>query len=198
MSLRITLILGVFWTPWVGARSNHKVFVKIGVPRNFTIFIGKHLCWSLLLIKLQSIKPATLRKWECNTGVFQWNLQNFREYLLWRTSANDCFCREGHVGQQKFGAGRKKWQESKFLCGWNRWFYELLLWFDEVLLMILVTSLSSHCIVMNFPLNLLCVTLIHIPFFSWEDNISKNQKIKWMCKILQYKKSYWIICWKSY
>ena len=51
---------------------------------------------------------------------------------------------------------------------------------------------------MIFQLNLLHVRLIHIPFFPWEDIISKNQKIKSMCKILQYEKSYLIICWKSY
>ena len=28
-----------------------------GVPENFPIFIGKHLCWSLFLTKLQAFKP---------------------------------------------------------------------------------------------------------------------------------------------
>ena len=30
--------------------------------KNFTIFTGKHLCWSLSLIKLQAATPATLLK----------------------------------------------------------------------------------------------------------------------------------------
>ena len=30
------------------------MFFKIGALRNFAIFIGKHLCWSLFLIKLQA------------------------------------------------------------------------------------------------------------------------------------------------
>ena len=30
------------------------MFFKIGVLENFTIFTGKHLCWSLVLIKLQA------------------------------------------------------------------------------------------------------------------------------------------------
>ena len=30
------------------------MFFKIGVIKNFVIFRGKHLCWSLFLIKLQS------------------------------------------------------------------------------------------------------------------------------------------------
>ena len=46
---------------------------------------------------------------------------------------------------------------------------------------------------MNFPLNLLYVTLIHIPLSPWEDIVSKNQMIKSLHKILQYEKSYWII-----
>ena len=33
------------------------MFFKIDVLKNFTIFTGKHLCWSLFLIK-----PATLLK----------------------------------------------------------------------------------------------------------------------------------------
>ena len=45
-----------------------EVFCKKGVLKDFVNFIGKHLCWSLFLIKLQA-----------------W-------HLFWRTSANDCFC----------------------------------------------------------------------------------------------------------
>ena len=32
--------------------SRSQMFFKIGVLKNFVIFTGKHLCWSLLLIKL--------------------------------------------------------------------------------------------------------------------------------------------------
>ena len=35
------------------------MFFKIGVLKNIALFAGKHLCWSLLLIKLQA---ATLLK----------------------------------------------------------------------------------------------------------------------------------------
>ena len=34
--------------------------VKQGVFKNFSNFTGKHFCWSLLLIKLQVLEPATL------------------------------------------------------------------------------------------------------------------------------------------
>ena len=33
--------------------SRAQIFFKIGVLKNFANFIGKHLCWSLFLIKLQ-------------------------------------------------------------------------------------------------------------------------------------------------
>ena len=34
------------------------MFFKIGVLKHFANFIGKHLCWSLFLIKLQASVPA--------------------------------------------------------------------------------------------------------------------------------------------
>ena len=43
--------------------------VKKAVLKNFAIFKGKHLCWSLPLIKLQAIRPATLQKRDSNTGL---------------------------------------------------------------------------------------------------------------------------------
>ena len=45
----------------------YRCSVRKGTLKNFVKFIGKHLCWSHILIKLQ---------------VWQ---------LFWRTSANDCF-----------------------------------------------------------------------------------------------------------
>ena len=36
--------------------------VKKGVVKNFAIFIGKHLYWNLLLIKLQAFRPQILEK----------------------------------------------------------------------------------------------------------------------------------------
>lgn len=43
----------------------------------------------------------------------------------------------------KFWYGQKNKQELKFWCEWNIWFYEILLWFEEILLVILVFSLYS-------------------------------------------------------
>ena len=46
------------------------MFFKIGVPKHFAIFIGKHLYWSLFYIKMQTRKPAALSKQDSNTGAF--------------------------------------------------------------------------------------------------------------------------------
>ena len=40
-----------------------------GVLKNFRNFTGKHPCWSLFLIKLQVLRPATLLKSNFDTGV---------------------------------------------------------------------------------------------------------------------------------
>ena len=50
------------------ATTRVEVFCKKGALKNFANFVGKHLCWSLLLIRLQA-----------------W-------HLFWRISANNCFC----------------------------------------------------------------------------------------------------------
>ena len=61
------------------------VLWKKDVLKNIVIFIGKHLFWSLFLIKLQAFKPATLIKRNSNTGVFLWIFQTLKEQLFWRT-----------------------------------------------------------------------------------------------------------------
>ena len=44
--------------------------VKKGVFKNFANFIGKDLCWSLILIKLQAFRPPILLKRDSNTVAF--------------------------------------------------------------------------------------------------------------------------------
>ena len=58
-------------------KQSQEVFCKKGVLKNFANFTGKHLWWSLFLIKLPAFRPGTLLKRDSNTGVFQWNLQRF-------------------------------------------------------------------------------------------------------------------------
>ena len=60
-------------------------YFKIGVPRNFPIFTGKYLWWSLFLTKLQFLRPATIFKRDFNAGVFLWILRNFYEQLFYWT-----------------------------------------------------------------------------------------------------------------
>ena len=58
-------------------------FVEKGVLKNFANFSGKHLCWSLFLIKLQAQETANFLKRDSNTVKF---LKLFRKKYL-RTSA---------------------------------------------------------------------------------------------------------------
>ena len=56
-------------------RSSHrKCSIKKAALKDFAIFKGKHLCWSLFLIK--AFRPAILLKRNSNTGVLLRILQN--------------------------------------------------------------------------------------------------------------------------
>ena len=46
------------------------MFFKIGVFWNFTVFTGKHLCWSLFLIRLHAWRPTVLLKRCTSAGFF--------------------------------------------------------------------------------------------------------------------------------
>ena len=64
-SLRISLIRKA-WVDLINAESSHWwCSVKKGVLKSLAKFTGKHLCWSLFLIKLQQIKSATLLMFSC-------------------------------------------------------------------------------------------------------------------------------------
>ena len=45
---------------WGLKKQPSEVLCKKGILKNFAIFTGKQLCWSLFLIKLQALRPATL------------------------------------------------------------------------------------------------------------------------------------------
>ena len=51
------------------------MFYKIGTPKNFAKFTGKHWCWSLFSIKLKAFMPG---------------VRNFFEDLFNRTRLGDC------------------------------------------------------------------------------------------------------------
>ena len=81
-----------------------QMFFKTGVIRNFSLFTGKHLCWSLFLIKLQALQAATLfqpcLKRDFNTGVFLRILQHFQEQLFLENTSNGSFCQFDKVTVQ--------------------------------------------------------------------------------------------------
>ena len=56
------------------------MFFKIGILKNFVIFTGKHLCWSLFLIKLTQ-KTSKKLKHRC----FLVNIAEFLRTLFLRT-----------------------------------------------------------------------------------------------------------------
>ena len=71
--------------------SRLEMFLKIGVLKNFAIFTGKYLCWSLFLINIQTWRPATLLKRDANIAVFLWNLRSFYEHSFSQNTSSGCF-----------------------------------------------------------------------------------------------------------
>ena len=63
--------------PGVHRTSRSQMFFKIVVRKNFANFTGKHLCWS---------RPVILLKRDSNTGIFLWNLLNFKNNFFYRTT----------------------------------------------------------------------------------------------------------------
>ena len=75
----ILTYLTILWTLDIIYRvkvrnSRSQVFFRIGVLKNFAIFTGRHLCWSLFLMKSQAFRPASLLNRDFNIGVFLWIL----------------------------------------------------------------------------------------------------------------------------
>ena len=80
----------------IGLRSSHlSCSIEKTVLKNFAIFTGKHLCWSLFLIKLQDFRPATLLERDSNTDVFLFSCEYCKDfkYLLRKTFTSGCFWR---------------------------------------------------------------------------------------------------------
>ena len=64
-----------------------ELFYKKAVLKSFAIFTGKHLCWILLLIKLQACNSVKKR---LQHSCFPVSIARFLR-TIWRTSANGCF-----------------------------------------------------------------------------------------------------------
>ena len=85
---------------WSVQKQPPVVFCKKGVLKNFSNFTGKHLCRSLFLIKLDAFRATILFKRDSTTGVFQQNLQNFRNTYLEEhlcTTASECSYNGGKI-----------------------------------------------------------------------------------------------------
>ena len=75
-------------------RSSHRrCSAKEGDLRNFAKFIGKHLCQSLFLNKIEDLRPATLLKKRFWRRCFPVNLEKFLRTPFYRTRLGDYFCR---------------------------------------------------------------------------------------------------------
>ena len=61
------------------------MFYKIGLFKNFGKLTRKRLCRSFFLIKLYTIKPATLLKRDFSSDILLWILRNFFKHLFYRT-----------------------------------------------------------------------------------------------------------------
>ena len=93
--------------PWErNYRSSHlQILFKISVLKNFANFTGKHLYWSLFLIKLQIWRLANLLWKDSNTGVMRKKLQkqSFTDILQNRCSKKfSNFHRKIHVSEYLF------------------------------------------------------------------------------------------------
>ena len=61
-----------------------EVFYTKGILKNFAIFTGIHLCWSLF-VKLQAFRHATLLKRYSSTGVFRKYCEYYKYCEIFRT-----------------------------------------------------------------------------------------------------------------
>ena len=67
------------WTSYsyIIRSSVSQVFFNIDILKNFVIFTGKHLCWNLFLIKLQTWRPAAILKRDSNISIFALKIAKF-------------------------------------------------------------------------------------------------------------------------
>ena len=87
-----------------------EVFSEKSIFKNFPKFTGKHLCWSLFLIKLQSrgltpiepiTKPSTITRPE-------------KEEIIYRSSRPEVFCKKGVLRNFVKFAGKHLCQSLSF------------------------------------------------------------------------------------
>ena len=95
---------------------------KIGVLKNFKIFIGKHLCWSHFLIQQPVLWAATLLKGDFNTFAFLWISENFKNNFLYRIpplAASECIGKSLFTYELHIHKLRLKYRVQ--LLAWGLW-----------------------------------------------------------------------------
>ena len=65
---------------------------KIDIYWRFRKFHGKITVPESLFHKVEGLKPATLLKWDSNTGGFLWNFPAFRKIFFNKTTPGNRFC----------------------------------------------------------------------------------------------------------
>ena len=87
-SMQITLFV-VWISEYRSSRS--KIYFRISVLKNFTMFTGKHLCWSLFFNTSAGLKACNFIKNRLqHKFFFMWNLQNFLELLSLQNTSGGC------------------------------------------------------------------------------------------------------------
>lgn len=92
-----SILAKYLWVKWelyaieLGQKQPSEVFRKKGCSK-LAIFTGKHRCWSLCLIKLETLRPTALLKRDSKAGVSCKYWRNFKNNLFGKTFANDCVC----------------------------------------------------------------------------------------------------------
>ena len=102
------------------------MFHKKAVPKNFTIFTGKHLCWNLFFNKMQVFRAPALLKRDSNRGVFceHWEIfkNTYFEEIRWFSLelfslwTNNLWSEEDTFSKIKQNKNRSKTQLYKKTC----------------------------------------------------------------------------------
>ena len=106
-----------------------QMFFKTGVLNNFAIFTGKHLCWSLFMIKLKAWRPTTILKTMTVKQVFF--CESSLELFFYRTPLVAAFERKTPVSKHFFLPSLKLQPETLLKDSSRLFFWGFLQSFSE-------------------------------------------------------------------
>ena len=138
------------------------MFYKKAVLKSFAIFTGKYLCsLETLFNKVAGLKSCNFIQNRPQHGFSLWILQNFKEHLFWRTSANRYFCffQVNSLKQVKKSILKPKWH-NKFentlhaaqVMKRNHWNMPLCIFMFSCANLYYRHVQSNSCRVLNFKL----------------------------------------------